>query len=234
MSNLRPAIRAAILSAAIAGGIAASVPRVAAETPLPPNWRVLSLPGKATTQFAATTKGGISVSADASVGFLYSPVSEIPGRGRFLTWRWRVDAAPPPTDLSAKGMDDRPLAVHVWFGNKDDAVPDWDLGTRLGAWLFDRPLPGKMLTYVWGGTAQRGDRLRNPYRENAAHLIVLRPGGSRLGRWFRETVDVAGDFKAIFGYPPGPPAYLAISADTDDKGGTSTGVVADLAFTDAP
>jgi hypothetical protein len=104
----------------------------------------------------------------------------------------------------------------------------------LGAWLYNQPLPGKMLTYVWGGTAERGVKLKNPYRETAGHIIVLRPGSSAPGKWFDETVDVTADFEAAFGYRPGMPAYIAISADTDDKGGNSMGTVTNIAFKTAP
>ena len=201
-----------------------------AEAPLPVGWKLLKIPGKAVTRFVAAPGGAIKVSAADSVGFLYCNAMDVPGKGRFLTWRWRVDMTPLPTDLGAKGMDDRPLAVHVWFEDKDGSGSDWGLKTRLGAWLFNQPLPGKMLTYVWGGTAKRGTAMKNPYRESAGRIIVLRPGASATGAWFEETVDFAADFEAAFGYRPGKPAYIAVSADTDDKGGRSMGVVTDLAF----
>lgn len=219
----------------IAVWLASVVPSATwAEAPLPVGWELLKIPGKAVTRFAAAPNRAIKVSANESVGFLYSRAADMPGKGPFLTWRWRVDMAPPPTDLSAKGMDDRPLAVHVWFGNEDGSASDWGLQTRLGAWLFDRPLPGKMLTYVWGGRSKRGATMKNPYRESAGQIIVLRPGSSAAGTWFRETVNFAADFEAAFGYRPGAPAYIAVSADTDDKGGQSMGTVADLAFRPGP
>lgn len=205
-----------------------------AETPLPPHWQLLSMPGKAVIRFSAAGGGAIAVNAWDSVGFLYREAADIPGSGRYLTWRWRVDAAPSPTDMSMKGMDDRPLAVHVWFNDTDGAASGWDLQTRLGAWLFDRPLPGRMLTYVWGGVGERGQTIANPYREQAARIIVLRPGNSRLGVWHTETVDIVADFQSAFGERPGAPAYVAISGDTDDKGGAAAGIVAGLSFTTMP
>lgn len=205
-----------------------------AEPPLPDGWRLLKIPGKAVTSFAAGPGGAIKTSASNSVGFLYSKASDMAGSGRFLTWRWRVVIAPPPTDLAMKGMDDRPLAVHVWFEDEDGSGSDWGLKARLGAWLYNQPLPGKMLTYVWGGTAERGVKLKNPYRETAGHIIVLRSGSSAPGKWFDETVDVTADFEAAFGYRPGMPAYIAISADTDDKGGNSMGTVTNIAFKTVP
>ena len=211
---------------------APSVSRAAAGAP--DGWSVLRLPGKPVTDFTAGSDGAITVTAADSVGFLFRDAAKISGTGRYLTWRWRVDAMPPPTDLSMKGMDDRPLAVHVWFAAPDGSNTDWNLRERFGAWLQDAPLPGKMLTYVWGGAGKRGDRLRNPYRETGGAIVILRAGDSPTGRWFSETVDIGADFEAAFGVAPPSPAYVAISADTDDKGGTSKGAVAEMAFKSAP
>ena len=204
-----------------------------AEPPVPNGWQLLALPGKPVTRFLDAGDGAIKVAARDSVGFLYCSAKDMPGTGPLLTWRWRVDETPPPTDLSMKGMDDRPLAVHVWFKDEGAADPVWNLRNKLGKWLFDRPVPGKMLTYVWGGLSERGDSLRNPYGKQKGHIIVLRPGDSRSGMWHRETVDYAADFEAAFGYRPDTPTYIAISADTDDKGGASSGIVAGLSFTDS-
>jgi hypothetical protein len=208
----------------------ATLSAVRAEAPQPAAWKLLKIPGKAVTAFAAGPHGAIKVSASDSVGFLYRNAADMSGTGSLLSWRWRVDMTPPPTALDVKGMDDRPLAVHVWFGDEGRSGSDWGLKARLGAWLFDQPLPGKMLTYVWGGTAKRGDVMKNPYRESAGQIIVLRPGDSAIGTWFEESVDFAADFEAAFGYRPGMPAYIAVSADTDDKGGRSMGTVTDIAF----
>lgn len=201
-----------------------------AEVPLPAGWKLLKIPGKAVTAFVAGSRGAIKVSANDSVGFLYRDAADMFGTGNRLSWRWRVDMTPPATALDVKGMDDRPLAVHVWFEDEDGSGSDWGLKARLGAWLLDQPLPGKMLTYVWGGTAKRGTSMKNPYRQSAGQIIVLRPGDSTIGKWFEESVDITADFEAAFGYRPGMPAYVAVSADTDDKGGRSMGVVMDIAF----
>ena len=193
-------------------------------------WRVLEVPGKTPTRFMVSKGGQIKVTAQESVGFLYRRVASAGGTAMRLAWRWRVDQTPPPTDQAMKGMDDRPLAVHVWFEGEDGATGQWSLLDRIGAWMLNHPLPGKALTYVWGGTGQRGDRLPNPYLESTGHIIILRPGDSAVGRWFSESVDIAADYERAFGYRPSRPAFVAISADTDDKRGMSMGVVSDITF----
>jgi hypothetical protein len=198
---------------------------------LPPGWRTISVPGKAETRFANGPGGVIKVSALNSAGFLYRRLSFDAAAASHLKWRWRVDMAPPPTDQSMKGMDDRPLAVHVWFDAEPESASPWTLMERVGAWLVDAPLPGKVLTYVWGGKGMRGDSLQNPYLGENGRLIILRPGTAPNGQWFTESVNIAADFEKAFGYMAPRPRYIAISGDTDDKNGISMGAVADLAFT---
>ena len=219
--------------------ISADLPAVAASSggrtelalnTLPAGWRQLSVPGKAETRFAKGPDGAIKVSAEDSAGFLYRAVPAGTKAGARLAWRWRVDMTPPPTDQSMKGMDDRPLAVHVWFDDGSAQNSPYSLLDRMGAWLFDAPLPGKVLTYVWGGKRSRGESLKNPYLTENGRLIILRPGHTPNGQWFAESVDVAADFERAFGYKAPPPRFIAISADTDDKRGVSMGAVSDLVF----
>ncbi|MDH3700116.1 MAG: DUF3047 domain-containing protein [Alphaproteobacteria bacterium] len=200
----------------------------------PAGWRTLSVPGKPETQFSAASARTIKVTAQDSAGFLYRKVvAREPGH-RQLTWRWRVDMAPPPTDQSMPGMDDRPLAVHVWFDGEPGADSSWTPLDRVGAWLFDVPLPGKVLTYVWGGTGRRGDSLVNPHLRKDGRIIILRPGATPTGRWFGESVDIDADFRRVFGTPAPPPRFVAISGDTDDKRGVSMGSIAGLGFQARP
>ena len=128
------------------------------------------------------------------------------------------------------GADDRPLAVHVAF------VPEtqsWWQGLRRGtAELFGIPLPGKVLTYVWGGDGERGVSLANPHYPDEGRLIVLRPGIASLAQWQEERIDLIADFAAAFGHPPPPLLYIAISSDTDDRGGESLGWIADIVLSD--
>jgi hypothetical protein len=61
-------------------------------------------------------------------------------------------------------------------------------------------------------------------------MRVLRPADSPTGEWFAERVDIAQDYRDSFGEDPPDPSQIAISADTDDTGSTSSGFVATLAF----
>lgn len=195
---------------------------------IPSGWKILKIPGKAATEFRAAPDGTIEVSASESVGFLYRELTKSTTPVTRLSWRWRVDQTSPSTDLSIKGKDDRPLAIHICFDTADAPRSRWSLLDQVGKWTRTSPLRGKVLTYVWGGTHDRGDRIENPYFKSKGQIIILRSGDSPTGRWFTESIDIAADFEKAFGYSPPMVRLIAISADMDDKRGMSMGKIADL------
>jgi hypothetical protein len=193
---------------------------------------MVTLPGTPVARFLRLDSGTLDVRAENGFGLLYQ---EVPGndRGkRQLSWRWLVEQAPTASDLRRKGSDDRPIAIHVWFGEEDEQRGIWRSLGRTAASLLGLPPSGKVLTYVWGGTGVRGDTFANPHLDSEGFIVVLRPGTSPTGTWFFERVDVATDFPRVFKEVAPPVRFLAISADSDDLGGTSIARVADLAFGD--
>lgn len=183
-------------------------------------WRVLTLPDRPAAAFDVRDDGSIVVRADGAVAFLYRPVDL--GGARTLAWRWRVDRGFQPVALDRPG-DDRPLAVHVWV------PPDGLFGAlETGfAGIIGYPAIGHALTYVWGGTAERGAWFPNPYLDGGV-IAVLRSGATPMAAWYEETVDIKADFEAAFGFVPTGTVYVVVSADTDDTGASSEGTVADL------
>lgn len=195
-------------------------------------WKVLTFAGKPATRFAGRADGTIQVTATKSVAILYRRVPDRDRPKKQLTWRWRVDKTIPATDLSRKGHDDRPLAVHVWFPKDPNRTGMLEsLGTAL-AGLFGVPLPGKVLTYVWGGKGRRGDTIINPYIPLDGTMVILRSGDAPTGQWFTEQIDFVSDFEHAFNYRAPAPAYVAVSADADDTMGQSLALVTDILFTD--
>lgn len=183
-------------------------------------WSTFTLPGKAPVEFRSAGPERVEVRAENAVSFLYRPVAADQRAARKLSWRWRVDKAVPVTDLLAIGQDDRSLALHICFPDETEnlSLLEW-LGHSVQT-AFSGPLSGKVLTYVWGGSQPQGSVFANPHLgrdgKPAGTIIVLRSGGEEVGRWRMEEVDFVADFKRIYGYAPPPPAYLAISSDSDD------------------
>ena len=195
------------------------------------DWQVLTFPGIDPSQFVLGSDGRIDVLAENSSALLYRMVTPAEGEQPFLRWRWRVDRTMPSTDLSRKGADDRPLAVHLWFPVPEERLSFWDRMTdALRADLLDAPLTGYVLTYVWGGKRTRGQKMLNPYIGDRGVMIILRDGGTPTGRWFDEKIDYARDFEMAFGFRPPSPSHIALSGDADDTWSRSAGTVARLAF----
>lgn len=171
-------------------------------------WRLQPVRGRAVAQFAWDEAGFITITARDSVGFLLRPFPGPPGR---LGWRWRVESAAPPSDAAMRGSDDRSAAVHVLFAASGPL-------SFMRRSLTPEGMAGRGLTYCWGGGAP-GQRLPNPYAPRDGALIILRGAEAPLATWLDQAVDVAADYQAAFGEAAPPVTHLALSADTDDRGG---------------
>lgn len=218
-------MRRALLAAAILLPVDAAACVVGGET-----WVVLTMPGRNATRF--TCAGDlVEIEASSAVAFLYRASRPAESGAAQLSWRWRVDVAPPPANLSQSGADDRPVAVHLVFPAAEENV---DILRRLGAAMrglvAGAPFAGRLLTYVWGGGDAPGAVVANPYMGGDGYLVVLRDSTTPAGSWIEERVDFRADFRRAFGGTAPDPIYIAVSADTDDRGGLSRALVAQLRF----
>ena len=159
----------------------------------------------------------MAVKTNGSTSVLYRAVDQEAAGRHVLRWRWRVDQAPPATDLSKKGGDDRALTLHLWFPEPDDDS------------LFGSGGLGHILTYVWGGNHAPGTVMENPFLSSGV-IIVLENADAPLATWRDVQVDWARDFKVAFGTDAPTPARIGLSADSDDTGSTSRGVFRDIRF----
>ncbi len=196
-------------------------------------WQLLSFPGIEPTRFLVDREHQIEVDAKNSSAVMYRPVAADEGESNVLRWRWRVEMANMTADLSRKGHDDRPLAIHLLFPPKGGERSPGD-----GAKATDKPdlrdllANGFVLTYVWGGAQGQGARVPNPYFEGRGWQIILRDAGAQTRRWFEEEVNFDRDFEKAFGFTPPMPGFIAISGDSDDSSSHSIGKIADVTFID--
>lgn len=198
----------------------------------PDGWKVIEFPGIAPSRFVRSAEGWIDVLSDKSSAMLYRVLGAEESGRRYLTWRWRVDTAPPPTDLTRRGGD-RPLAVHLCFRGKprEAGFLDWMKSVvRPDVDGFSRD--HRCLTYVWGGKAAAGRMFPNPYMKERGFMVVLRGVGAPTGEWFMEKIDCAMDYRAAFGEDPPKPSFIAISGDSDETKSIAAGSIAALAFSD--
>ncbi len=201
------------------------------EALLAEGWSEVLFDGKTPNHFAPDGSGGIAVVSEGDVSLLQRPVSVDLKRNPVLTWRWRVDQAAPPTDLSLKGGDDRSLAVYVAFPFQPEEASLMERTKRaVLESLVGEEAPGRVLVYVWGGKGKRGDHVPNPYLGEAGMTTILRPADSATGVWQEESIDVAEDYRNSFASEPPDPVSIAIGADSDDTMSKIQAFITDLTF----
>jgi hypothetical protein len=186
-------------------------------------WRKMEWNGIRPAEFSATASGGVRIQGQGQGAFVVRPLS---GAATCLAWRWRVDAGPPPTDLTRRGGDDRAIAVSIGFAGFGPSV---GLVTRTQhaaaqASAGGHRLPRSVLTYVWGGTGREGlgdgsGFFASPWTGGITRIRVLRAAGAPRGQWVEERVDLGADWRAAFGGAEVPPmTELTISSDAEDSG----------------
>lgn len=199
-------------------------------------WKELTFENKDPNSFSAVEGGaGVRVEGRGTVSVLYRPLEADLAATPVLAWRWRVDAAPPPTDLARKGGEDRALALYVAFAHDPARAGPVERLRRAAARAAasatgGRPLPGRLLVYTWGGDGKARGWFDNPYLEGFSKMRVLRGPDAPLGTWLEERVDLVADHREAFGHPPTRPTELSLSCDSDDTGVPVAGAVADVAF----
>ncbi len=219
MRRLAPTLALAVVAPLL--GAAVSPGRTPADVEAL-GWRKLQWDGIRPAEFGGTPSGGIRIQAQGTGSFIARPLQ---GEATCLSWRWRVDAGPPPTDLTRRGGDDRAVSISVGFAG---------FGPQAGFLLRaqhsaaqasagDRRLPRSVLSYVWGGTGREAANgngfFASPWTSGLTKIRVMRPADAPRGRWVEERVDLGADWRAAFGGAEVPPLLdVVISTDAEDTG----------------
>lgn len=198
-------------------------------TAIAAEWQLVEFPKYEPTQFNIVDSGEITLVANASSGLLYRALTAEEQQAHKLHWYWRVDKAPPATDISKSGGDDRAVAVSVWF-------PHTGKKTLLH-WLKKRatlaaglPIYGRVLTYVWGSTEAINTVFRDPYFGKNGALLIQRNQNTPLQQWLSEDINFRDDYQRIFNETAPQPAYIAIAADSDDTASKGLAAIKDIQF----
>lgn len=122
-----------------------------------------------------------------------------------LSWRWRVRELPSGADERQAATNDSAAGVYVVFrGGLGGLLPH-------------------AIKYVWSSSEPRGTVLPSP-RYPRARIVVLQSGAEDAGVWRTEIVDVAADYRRLFGAEPPEPQGIAVLTDADE---TTSRAVAD-------
>ncbi len=214
-----------------AGAAAADSPPAIDEALKRAGWTLFSDDRWSPARFRLRPDGAIEARTDNSTSLIWKKVDEKDAQKARLSWDWRVDEIMPPTDITVKGGDDRPLALHVWFMKPRGQL---NFLERLRADLIELwvglPVHGRLLTYVWGGRGKIGDAQPNPHVGDGSWMIVLRRGDAPTGVWFAENRDLVADYRAAFGEDPPGRGIIALAADSEDTQTRSRAAVRALRF----
>lgn len=214
MTRLFTRLMATLLACAVA-----PAPALAAGEP-PAGWRLYPLEGRAPLAATQSGEDGVHLVGTDAVSLIVRPYAAWVSAETCLSWRWRVDAGPPPTDLTRRGEDDR--AIALWVGFRADAE-SMTLAQRYayGMVRFLSPVtdpPGFILAYTWGGhvPSARWDQLPQPFMGQIARQRILRAATDHSDGWVEQTVPLDADFRAAFGVPPSQLMQFGVFADGDN------------------
>jgi len=158
---------------------------------------------------------GLGIEGEGAGSFVWRRVE---GTAACLSWRWRVDRGPPPTDLTRRGGDDRAVALAVGFAGFPPRAGVIQRAQHAAAQLRagSHALPRSVLVYAWGGTGREPPHFYSPWMAGLGQVQVLRPAATPPGRWFEERADLGADWRRLFGGEPPPLQEIAIGTDSDD------------------
>lgn len=165
--------------------------------------------------------GSMDIISDDSVSMIFRAVPEADWQARGASWQWSVSRSVVATDLTAKGVDDRNLAVYFVFVAENRAAALTGGSARR---VFNDEST-RTLVYVWGGDAPRGTIQQSPFQPGKLMTIISRP--AEVGS-FSEVPNLARDFQRAYGMAAGALIAIGVSADSDDTDGYISAQISNL------
>ncbi len=198
------------------------------------DWRVLTFRKvpRATAYEPMSVDGVAAVRAmsDCSAAALYLPVErtiDLADTPR-LSWRWRITRGLFIPDERVKAGDDFAARVYLMFAF-DGAQASFAERLRhgLGERLYGEKIPGGAINYVWTDHEPAGAHWDNPF---AGESKMISLGRGPLEEWRAEDVDLAADYRRLFGRPPPKLLGVALMTDSDNSCQQAEAYYADFRF----
>jgi hypothetical protein len=143
-----------------------------------------------------------------------------------VRWRWKVSNIYQNTNPETKDGDDYAIRVYVAF--KYDPKTPSSIGQKLKYGLINTMYgeypPQTTLNYVWTNSENQKTILTSPYSDTVK-LIALEKGGTKVGTWQDEEIDIIQDYKKAFGKDPPQLAGIAVMNDSDNTGQSSVSYI---------
>ena len=180
--------------------------------------RLITLPKINPNRFELVEDEGktvLLVSSDASAGTVGIPLTAPAATRTQLEWRWKVSNVLAHADIDTKSGDDFAARLYVFFDLPLSSLSFFErTKIRLVRMIWGEDVPSAVLCYAWDNKHPVGYSHFSPYT-NRVHVTVLQSGTANIGKWMRESRDVAADFKNAFGLDMPAITGVAVGSDTD-------------------
>ena len=168
---------------------------------------------------SASSQNGISA-------IVYTPEIDIRETPQ-MAFRWRVETFPEGATPTTKRRDDFALRIYVMFFDPDE---EFSLSERIAGRLYKRLFgydpPARILAYVWSEVP-----FDAPFQSLVNPRVVYfdaEVGGA--GEWRLNTVNVADDYRRLFGMEPPYAVRVGVVSDSDSTGDESRGSIDFIRF----
>jgi hypothetical protein len=128
-----------------------------------------------------------------------------------LEWSWKAVVLPKGGDSRKKATDDQAAQIFVVWPRFPEAVRS------------------RIIGYVWDTTAPVGTIVRSE-KTGTVTYVVLRSGTAELGKWVKESRNVAEDFRKIYGEEPEAPSAVSVSIDSNDTSSVAESFMGPILF----
>ncbi len=181
---------------------------------------------KESSYYAAEEIDGVSVLSVRSDGGIsalvheeYFEVSETP----VLEWRWRVEDFPSGADPRQEKTDDFALRVYVMFHYDKGTIP---LGERIKYGfvkiVYNEFPPKSVLGFVWPENSFADQYIQSTINSRTRYIDA---GSAGSAGWQTVTVNVAAEYRRVFGEAPPSLARISIIGDSDGTRDSTLGYI---------
>ena len=201
---------------------------------LPTGWKAQQIPKvERQTRFDLVDADGTTVlraRADNAAASLRYKLDITPTANQQLHWRWKTDRVLDKADLTTKDGDDYATRLYVFFDRKPTQMSLGErIAYRLGRARYGDQIPSAALCYVWDNKQPVGTIRENAYT-GFVKMIVASSGKARQGQWVTLQRDITADYQRAFGTPAPRITGIAVAADTDNTGESTSSYFGDIRF----
>jgi hypothetical protein len=208
--------------------------QIALSPPGTEGWRPLQFPGVVRSTVYTPEPGdgfaAVRAASDCAGSALYLPVEFIDlHRTPQLHWKWRIEKGLPVHNERVASGDEFAARVYVMFEFDATRASLWQrMRHAVEARLYGGVVPGSAISYVWSTHEAAGNTWDNPYLPQEKMISL---GSGPLPQWADESVDVAADYRSLFGRSPPPLLAVAILTDSEDSCQLAIADFGDFSFT---